>query len=111
MDQQRRTAAEGRVSTERSLVGVTACRQAGENRPSHRVGEKYITAMTEAAGGLSGPTAGAAGREAARHADPWLVGTVDPAGASNVDPGLPGGGDSATPDHHDPARDAVRRWR
>lgn len=34
------------------LIGITACSRAIEGQPFHMVGEKYITAVSEAAGGL-----------------------------------------------------------
>jgi putative glutamine amidotransferase len=89
------------------LVGVTACRITAENSASHRVGEKYVTAMSEAAGVC--PVIIPAlpnGVEIDTLLD-RLDGVFLTGSPSNVEPAHYGGGDSATPEEHDPARDGV----
>lgn len=89
------------------LVGVTACRIMGEHNASHRVGEKYVTAMSEVAGVC--PVIIPAlpdGMEIDSLLD-RLDGVFLTGSPSNVDPSHYDGGDSVTPDAHDLARDGV----
>lgn len=89
------------------LVGVTACRLMGEHNASHRVGEKYVTAMSEVADVC--PVIIPAlpdGVEIDSLLD-RLDGVFLTGSPSNVEPAHYDGGDSVTPDDHDPARDGV----
>lgn len=89
------------------LVGVTACRIMGEHNASHRVGEKYVTAMSEVAGVC--PVIIPAlpdGIEIDSLLD-RLDGVFLTGSPSNVEPARYDGGDSVTPDDHDPARDGI----
>lgn len=89
------------------LVGVSACRVVGETHANQRVSEKYVTAMAEVAGVCpvlipSLPRGVDVETLLARLDGVFLTGSP-----SNVEPHHYDGGDSATPDLHDPARDGA----
>lgn len=89
------------------LVGVTACRIMGDSTASHRVGEKYVTAMSEVAGVCPVIIPALPGGIETDSLLDRLDGVFLTGSPSNVEPAQYGGGDSATPESHDPARDGV----
>jgi putative glutamine amidotransferase len=89
------------------LVGVTACRIMGESNASHRVGEKYVTAMSEVAGVCPVIIPALPGGVDVDSLLDRLDGVFLTGSPSNVEPSRYDGGDSVTPDEHDPARDGV----
>ena len=95
------------MSQHMPLVGVSACRVVGETRAIQRVSEKYVTALTEGAGVC--PVlipALESGIDIATLVE-RLDGIFLTGSPSNVEPDRYDGGDSVTPDSHDPARDRV----
>jgi len=89
------------------LVGVTACRVQGENAANQRVSEKYVTAMSEIAGVCPVIIPALPGGMDIDSLLARLDGVFLTGSPSNVEPAHYDGGDSATPDQHDPARDGV----
>ncbi|MDF1794014.1 MAG: gamma-glutamyl-gamma-aminobutyrate hydrolase family protein [Thalassobaculaceae bacterium] len=89
------------------LVGVTACRILGDHTASHRVGEKYVTAMSEIAGVCPVIIPALPGGVEIDALLERLDGVFLTGSPSNVEPSHYDGGASATPDDHDPARDGV----
>lgn len=92
---------------QRPLIGVTACRKLAGAATSHCVGDKYVDAVIEAAGGIAVliPAVGAAVPAGAllERLDGLLL-TGSP---SNLDPELYGGGPRPAGDPADPHRDAT----
>ena len=94
-----------------ALIGVSCCRRTLQIFPGHWVGERYLLAVAEAAGGLpvtvpalGEPTYGAAGLDALLDRLDGLLLTGSP---SNVEPRHYTDQDSRTPDLHDAHRDAT----
>ena len=89
------------------LVGLPACAREIGIHPFHVVGDKYMRAVTEAAGGLPAAVpalGGALDRSGVLDRFDGLLFTGSP---SNVEPALYGGPPSATGTLHDPERDAT----
>ena len=89
------------------LIGLPACAREIGIHPFHVVGDKYMRAVAEAAGGLplAVPAFGQAlNHEAVLHRFDGLLFTGSP---SNVEPARYGGPPSACGTLHDPARDAT----
>jgi putative glutamine amidotransferase len=90
------------------IIGLPACRSEERAMPFHRIGDKYVRAVAEGAGGvpLIIPAIGAdaLGVEALLAAVDGLFITGSP---SNVEPHLYGGPASRPGTKHDPARDAT----
>lgn len=95
------------TSTLLPLVGVTACRRFTDSHPYQKVTEKYVTAVVDEVGacpviipaletGVDLPSILAR-----------LDGVLLTGSPSNLEPRHYGGGDSTTPEDHDPARDAL----
>ncbi len=89
------------------LIGVTACRDAAGEHPRHHVGEKYITCVPDAMGGIPVviPSLG-------RLVDPAAIvarldGLLVTGSPSNVEPHLYAGEPSVPGTLHDPSRDAT----
>jgi putative glutamine amidotransferase len=87
------------------LIGIPACAVAHNHMPSHQTPARYAQAVLSAVGGLPVllPPLGEAMLAVLDHVDGLLV----PGSPSNVHPSHYGGGESETPDWHDPARDAT----
>jgi putative glutamine amidotransferase len=95
------------MKSRRPVIGITADRRMLGNHPFHQAGEKYITAVAEAAGGIPVllPALGDS-------LDPVeilerLDGIVLPGSPSNVEPRRYAGSPSAPGTLHDPQRDAT----
>lgn len=88
-------------------IGVTACRREIDPHPFHIVGEKYLTAIVDGAGGFPLPIPALADLldidEVLERIDGLLV-TGSP---SNVEPHHYGGDPGDEDTHHDPHRDAM----
>jgi putative glutamine amidotransferase len=90
------------------IIGLPACRSEERAMPFHRIGDKYVRAVAEGAGGLPlvipAIGADALGVDALLAAVDGLFITGSP---SNVEPQLYGGPASRPGTKHDPARDAT----
>lgn len=90
------------------IIGLPACRIEERDMPFHRIGDKYVRAASEGAGGvpLIVPALGAdvLGLDAVLATLDGLLITGSP---SNVEPHLYGGPASRPGTKHDPARDAT----
>jgi putative glutamine amidotransferase len=90
------------------IIGLPACRNEERAMPFHRIGDKYVRAVAQGAGGLPlvipAIGADALGVEALLAAVDGLFITGSP---SNVEPHLYGGRPSRPGTKHDPARDAT----
>jgi putative glutamine amidotransferase len=95
------------MKSRRPVIGISADRRMFGHHPFHVVGEKYMKAVAEAAGGipLLVPALGDARdiEEVLRHLD----GIVLPGSPSNVEPHRYAGDPSAPGTLHDPDRDAT----
>jgi putative glutamine amidotransferase len=87
------------------IVGIPACERCRNQMLWHETPARYAAAVFEAAGALPlmiPPMGGAQVAVLDR-----LDGLLLPGSPSNVHPSHYEGGESCTPDHHDPARDAT----
>ena len=91
--------------SKRPLIGVTACRQIIESHYFHVVGEKYIDAVVDGAGGVPLQLPALAGRTAVAELLDVLDGLLVTGSPSNIEPGHYGGEPSKPGTSHDPARD------
>ena len=95
------------MKSRRPVIGISADRRMIGHHPFHQAGEKYLTAVTEAAGGIPVmlPALGD-GIDAAQILE-RLDGIVLPGSASNVEPHRYAGSPSVPGTLHDPDRDAT----
>jgi putative glutamine amidotransferase len=95
------------MKSRRPVIGISADRRIIGRHPFHLVGEKYMTAIAEASGGIPVllPALGDSGdiEEVLRHLD----GIVLPGSPSNVEPRHYAGPPSEPGTLHDPERDAT----
>ncbi len=87
------------------IVGLAACARRYPDTVQHAVAEQYVAAVRDGVGGL--PVLVAPVGEAAEALLDRLDGLLLPGSESNVAPALYGVADDATPEQHDPARDAT----
>jgi putative glutamine amidotransferase len=87
------------------VVGIPACATVANERPVHTTPARYAAAVMGGVGGvpIMIPPVGEAQLALLDRIDGLLV----PGSPSNVHPSHYDGGDSETPDKHDPARDAT----
>jgi len=89
------------------VVGISCCRKVPEAFPFHSVGEKYITAVTDAAGALPLLIPALGERLDVDHALAQLDGVVLTGSPSNVEPHHYAGGPEPADNRTDPDRDAT----
>lgn len=91
--------------SKRPLIGITACRQIIDPHPFHVVGEKYIDAVLDGAGGVPLPLPALAERLPVAELIDSLDGLLVTGSLSNLEPHHYGGALSRPGTRHDPARD------
>jgi putative glutamine amidotransferase len=89
------------------LVGVSACRSEGEIHPFHRIGEKYLMAVTDPAGCVPVIIPVLADAAMLETYAERIDGLLLTGGAANVEPHHDDGPASAEGTKHDPHRDAT----
>jgi putative glutamine amidotransferase len=89
------------------LVGVTSCRQPGQNHPEHRVAEKYVAAVSAAVDAVPMVIPSLGGRVDPQAIIAHLDGLLVTGSPSNVEPHHYEGSPSRAGTLHDPARDAT----
>jgi putative glutamine amidotransferase len=89
------------------VVGISCCRKVPEAFPFHSVGEKYITAVTDAAGALPLLIPALGSRLDVDHVLAQLDGLVLTGSPSNIEPHHYGGGPEPENNRTDPDRDAT----
>lgn len=89
------------------VVGIVCCRKAADALPFHSVGEKYVTAVTDAVGALPLLIPALGPRLDPDHVLAQLDGLVLTGSPSNVEPHHYGGGPEPENNRTDPDRDAT----
>ncbi len=89
------------------LVGVSACRSEGEVHPFHRIGEKYLLAVSDPAGCIPVIVPVLADASMAETYADRIDGLLLTGGAANVEPHHYDGPPSVEGTKHDPHRDAT----
>jgi putative glutamine amidotransferase len=89
------------------VVGIACCRKVPEAFPFHSVGEKYITAVTDAAGALPLLIPALGARLDVDHVLAQLDGLLLTGSPSNIEPHHYAGGPEPENNRTDPARDAT----
>jgi len=95
------------MKSRRPVIGICADRRMLAKHPFHLVGEKYLTAVTEAAGGLPLLIPSLPGDQGIGEVLAHLDGILLPGSPSNVEPGRYAGVPSVPGTLHDPERDAT----
>jgi len=88
------------------IIGVSCCTRLVGEQPTHWVGEKYVTAVSDAAGGLPLLIPALGARLAIEEVVARIDGLLLTGSRSNVEPHHYGGTPSAPDTAHDPERDA-----
>lgn len=91
----------------RPLIAIPACRRVLDPHPFHMVGEKYLVAITEAAGALPWIVPAFGDRRTVQEILERADGLFLTGSYSNVEPQHYGGAPSAPGTLHDPERDAT----
>ena len=95
------------MKTRTPTIGVTACRRELEPHQFHIVGEKYLTAITDGAGGFPLPIPALADSISIDDILSRIDGLLVTGSPSNVEPHHYDGAESEPGTMHDPHRDAV----
>jgi putative glutamine amidotransferase len=95
------------MKSRRPVIGIPADRRMIGKHPFHQAGEKYMTAVTEAAGGIPVLLPSLGERIAPAEILERLDGIVLPGSLSNVEPRRYAGSPSLPGTLHDPDRDAT----
>ncbi len=94
-----------RMMASRPLIGIVACRKMIESHYFHAVGEKYVAAVVEGAGGIPVPIAALGDHFGAPETLSRIDGLMLTGSYSNVEPHHYGGPASEPGTLHDPERD------